>query len=160
MDEWLGREDRGSQQLRAVVRSRKTSVSKARRAQGLVLAAHGLYHRQITLLFRGFSAGARGRSLGISTFLRPPSTGVSRRAMDSLIGRGLLDRTQPMRPLGATKPRGWTQRIYSARDADALGLRWDIATGRALAHVRKRRTARICWRFWSRGFKAYQDQRL
>ena len=55
----------------------------------------------------GFRAGERGRSLGISTFLRQPSIGVSRRAIYSLIGDVLLNRTQPWQPLGAANPRGW-----------------------------------------------------
>ena len=107
---------------------------------------------------RGFSAGARGRSLGISTFLRQPSTGVSRRAIYSLIGDGLLDRTQPVRPLGAANPRGWTQRICPARNADVLGLVGILPPEEPSVISVKRRTARISGRFWIRWFKAYPDQ--
>jgi FixJ family two-component response regulator len=89
-------EEGDSSECKRIAGSRKTAVNIAKRAQMLVLAARGLSNRQIALelganehvvgwvrkeynqrdlavLDDRARAGVRGRLLGISTFLRPPS---------------------------------------------------------------------------------------
>src|SRR5271166_2796281 len=149
---------------------------------------------------RGSRAGARGRWLDISTFLRPPSTAFCGSIIYSLIGCGplplvspdpqfgekllevvalfmnppdnvvvlcmdektgiqALDRTQPMLPQRATKPRSWTNE-YVRHGTRTLLASLDIGTGRVIAHVRKRRTSKDFLAFLDSVVKEYPDQRL
>lgn len=50
-----------------------------------------------------------------------------------------LDRTQPLLPLGAKKPRAWTNE-YARHGTQTLLAALEIATGKVVAHVRDRRT--------------------
>jgi transposase len=234
-----------------IMRSRKTAVSKARRAQMLVLAARGLSNRQIALEL-GASAHAVGRvrkEYGrqglavlqdqprpgrprssrdeqsirkvVETVCQAPAKGLSRWSartlgrhlniasatvnrilrenklqphrlrtftfspdpqfggkllevvalymnppdnavvlcMDEKTGIQALDRTQPMLPLRAAKPRGWTNE-YVRHGTRTLLASLDIATGRVIAHVRKQRTSKDFLAFLDSVVKEYPDQRL
>src|SRR3984957_1703535 len=50
-----------------------------------------------------------------------------------------LDRTQPLLPLRAKKPRAWTNE-YKRHGTQTLLAALEIATGKVVAHVRDRRT--------------------
>jgi transposase len=50
-----------------------------------------------------------------------------------------LDRTQPLLPLRAKKPRAWTHE-YARHGTQTLPAALEIATGKVVAHLRDRRT--------------------
>src|ERR1700692_4401778 len=58
--------------------------------------------------------------------------------VDEKTGIQALDRTQPMLPLRAAKPHSWTNE-YIRYGTRTLLASLDIATGKVIAHVRKRR---------------------
>ena len=64
-----------------------------------------------------------------------------------------------MLPLRAAKPRGWTNE-YVRHGTRTLLASLDIATGRVIAHVRKRRTSKDFLAFLDSVVKEYPDQRL
>ena len=58
-----------------------------------------------------------------------------------------LDRTQPLLPLSAKKPRAWTNE-YVRHGTQTLLAALKIATGEVLADVRQRRTSASWTKSW------------
>ena len=94
----------------------------------------------------------------VALFMNPPDNVVVL-CMDEKTGIQALDRTQPMLPLRATKPRSWTNE-YVRHGTRTLLASLDIGTGRVIAHVRKRRTSKDFLAFLDSVVKEYPDQRL
>jgi len=70
-----------------------------------------------------------------------------------------LDRTQPLLPLRANKPRSWTNE-YVRHGTQTLLAAMEIATGKVVAHVRNRRTSVNFLRFMNDVVRAYPDREL
>ena len=60
--------------------------------------------------------------------------------VDEKTGIRALDHTQPLLPLGAKKPRSWTNE-YVRHGTQTLLAALEIASGKVVAHVKQRRTS-------------------
>ena len=94
----------------------------------------------------------------VALYMKPPdNAGVL--CVDEKTGIQALDRTQPMLPLRAAKPRSWTNE-YVRHGTRTLLASLDVATGRVIAHVRKRRTSKDFLAFLDSVVKEYPDRQL
>ena len=75
----------------------------------------------------------------VGLYLNPPENALVL-CVDEKTGIQALDRTQPLLPLGAKKPRSWTNE-YVRHGTQTLLAALQVATGEVLAHVRQRRTS-------------------
>lgn len=94
----------------------------------------------------------------VALYMKPPDNAVVL-CVDEKTGIQALDRTQPMLPLRATKPRSWTNE-YVRHGTRTVLASVDIATGKVIAHVRKKRTSKDFLAFMDSVVKEYPDQRL
>ena len=74
----------------------------------------------------------------VGLYLNPPENALVL-CVDEKPGIQALDRTQPLLPLRAKKPRAWTNE-YKRHGTQTLLAALEIATGKVVAHVRDRRT--------------------
>jgi transposase len=74
----------------------------------------------------------------VGLYLNPPENAFVL-CVDEKPGIQALDRTQPLLPLRAKKPRAWTNE-YVRHGTQTLLAALEIATGKVLAHVRDQRT--------------------
>lgn len=81
----------------------------------------------------------------VGLYLNPPEKALVL-CVDEKTGIQALDRTQPLLPLSAKKPRAWTNE-YVRHGTQTLLAALKIATGEVLAHVRQRRTSLNFLRF-------------
>lgn len=75
----------------------------------------------------------------VGLYLNPPENAFVL-CVDEKTGIQALDRTQPLLPLSAKKPRAWTNE-YVRHGTQTLLAALKIASGEVLAHVRQRRTS-------------------
>lgn len=75
----------------------------------------------------------------VGLYLNPPENALVL-CVDEKTGIQALDRTQPLLPLRAKKPRSWTNE-YVRHGTQSLIAALEIATGKVLAHVKQRRTS-------------------
>jgi transposase len=75
----------------------------------------------------------------VGLYLNPPDNALVL-CVDEKTGIQALDRTQPLLPLRAKKPRSWTNE-YVRHGTQTLLAALKTATGEVLAHVRQRRTS-------------------
>jgi len=75
----------------------------------------------------------------VGLYLDPPENALVL-CVDEKTGIQALDRTQPLLPLRAQRPRSWTSE-YVRHGTQALLAALEIATGQVLAHVKQRRTS-------------------
>jgi transposase len=75
----------------------------------------------------------------VGLYLDPPANALVL-CVDEKTGIQALDRTQPLLPLSAKKPRAWTNE-YVRHGTPTLLAALKIATGEVLSHVRQRRTS-------------------
>ena len=75
----------------------------------------------------------------VGLYLNPPEDALVL-CVDEKTGIQALDRTQPLLPLSAKKPRAWTNE-YVRHGTQTLLAALKIATGEVLAQVRQRRTS-------------------
>ena len=86
----------------------------------------------------------------VGLYLNPPENALVL-CVDEKTGIQALDRTQPLLPLGAKKPRSWTNE-YVRHGTQTLLAALEIASGQVVAHVKQRRTTVNFLRFlrmWS-----------
>jgi transposase len=74
----------------------------------------------------------------VGLYLHPPENALVL-CVDEKPSIQALDRTQPLLPLSAKKPRAWTNE-YVRHGTQTLLAALEIATGKVVAHVRDRRT--------------------
>jgi transposase len=74
----------------------------------------------------------------VGLYLHPPENAFVL-CVDEKTGIQALDRTQPLLPLRAKKPRSWTNE-YVRHGTQTLLAALEIATGKVVAHIRDRRT--------------------
>lgn len=75
----------------------------------------------------------------VGLYLNPPENALVL-CVDEKTGIQALDRTQPLLPLSAKKPRSWTNE-YVRHGTQTLMAALEIASGKVLAHVKQRRTS-------------------
>jgi len=94
----------------------------------------------------------------VGLYLNPPENALVI-CVDEKPGIQALDRTQPLLPLRAKKPRSWTNE-YVRHGTQTLIAALEIATGRVVAHIRNRRTSVNFLRFMNEVVRAYADREL
>lgn len=94
----------------------------------------------------------------VSLYMKPPENAIVL-CVDEKTGIQALDRTQPMLPLKAKKPRAWTNE-YVRHGTRTLLACLDIKTGEVVAEVRKRRTSKDFLSFMNLVVKEFPKGRL
>lgn len=94
----------------------------------------------------------------VGLYLNPPQN-ASVLCVDEKTGIQALDRTQPLLPLRAKKPRSWTNEQVR-HGTQSLLAALEIATGKVLAHVRQRRTSVNFLRFMNDVVAAFPNREL
>lgn len=94
----------------------------------------------------------------VGLYLNPPENALVL-CVDEKTGIQALDRTQPLLPLRAKKPRSWTNE-YVRHGTQTLIAALEIATGKVVAHIRNRRTSVNFLRFMNDVVRAYPDREL
>ena len=94
----------------------------------------------------------------VGLYLNPPEDALVL-CVDEKTGIQALDRTQPLLPLRAHKPRSWTNE-YVRHGTQTLIAALEIATGKVVAHIRNRRTSVNFLRFMNDVVRAYPDREL
>ena len=75
----------------------------------------------------------------VGLYLNPPDNALVL-CIDEKTGIQALDRTQPLLPLRAKKPRSWTNE-YVRHGTQTLLAALEIASGQVVAHIKQRRTS-------------------
>ena len=94
----------------------------------------------------------------VGLYMNPPENALVL-CVDEKTGIQALDRTQPMLPLRAKKPRAWTNE-YVRHGTRTLLACLDIESGEVFAQVRKRRTSKDFLSFMDSVVEQYGEQRL
>src|SRR3974377_2479936 len=94
----------------------------------------------------------------VGLYLNPPENALVL-CVDEKPGIQALDRTQPLLPLRAAKPRSWTNE-YVRHGTQTMIAALEIATGKVVAHVRNRRTSVTFLRFMNDVVRAYPNREL
>jgi len=94
----------------------------------------------------------------VGLYLNPPENALVL-CVDEKTGIQALDRTQPLLPLRAQKPRSWTNE-YVRHGTQSLLAALEIATGKVLAHVKQRRTSVNFLRFMNDVVAAFPHREL
>jgi transposase len=94
----------------------------------------------------------------VGLYLNPPENALVL-CVDEKTGIQALDRTQPLLPLSAKKPRRWTNE-YVRHGTQTLLAALEIARGQVVAHVKQRRTTVNFLRFLKDVVEAFPKQDL
>jgi transposase len=94
----------------------------------------------------------------VGLYLDPPENALVL-CVDEKTGIQALDRTQPLLPLRAKKPRSWTNE-YVRHGTQSLLAALEVATGQVLAHVKQRRTSVNFLRFMADVVAAFPKRDL
>jgi transposase len=94
----------------------------------------------------------------VGLYLNPPENALVL-CVDEKPGIQALDRTQPLLPLRAKKPRSWTNE-YVRHGTQTLLAALEIATGKVIAHVRNRRTSVNFLRFMNEVVRTHANREL
>ena len=94
----------------------------------------------------------------VGLYLNPPDNALVL-CVDEKTGIQALDRTQPLLPLSAKKPRSWTNE-YVRHGTQTLLAALEIASGKVIAHVKQRRTSVIFLKFMNDVVAAFPQRQL
>jgi transposase len=94
----------------------------------------------------------------VGLYLNPPENALVV-CVDEKTGIQALDRTQPLLPLSAKKPRSWTNE-YVRHGTQTLLAALEIASGQVVAHVKQRRTSVNFLRFLKDVVAAFPQREL
>ena len=94
----------------------------------------------------------------VGLYLNPPENALVL-CVDEKTGIQALDRTQPLLPLSAKKPRSWTNE-YVRHGTQTLLAALEIASGQVVAHVKQRRTSVNFLRFLKDVIAAFPQREL
>lgn len=123
------------------------------------LAAHDLHpHRLRTFTFSPDPQFEDKLLEVVALYMRPPKNALVL-CVDEKTGIQALDRTQPMLPLRAKKPRSWTNE-YVRHGTRTVLASLEIGTGKVIARVKQRRTSVDFLDFMDEVTAAYPGQRL
>ena len=124
-----------------------------------ILQAHDLHpHRLRTFTFSPDPQFEEKLLEVVALYVNPPQKAVVL-CMDEKTGIQALDRTQPMLPLQAKKPRAWTNE-YVRHGTRTVLASLEIKTGKVLAHVKQTRTSVDFLSFMDEVAGAYPKERL
>lgn len=124
-----------------------------------ILRAHDLHpHRLRTFTFSPDPQFEEKLLDVVGLYMRPPENAIVL-CMDEKTGIQALDRTQPVLPLRAKKPRSWTNE-YVRHGTRTVLASLEINTGKVLARVRQTRTSEDFLSFMEEVAAAYPGQRL
>ena len=124
-----------------------------------ILRAHDLHpHRLRTFTFSPDPQFEEKLLEVVGLYMRPPENAVVL-CMDEKTGIQALDRTQPVLPLRAKKPRSWTNE-YVRHGTRTVLASLEIGTGKVLARVKQTRTSADFLSFMEEVAAAYPRQRL
>src|SRR6266481_6088410 len=124
----------------------------------ILVASHLQLHRIRTFTFSP-DPDFEAKLLDVAgLYLHPPENALVL-CVDEKPSIQALDRTQPLLPLRAKKPRSWTNE-YVRHGTQTLIAALEIATGKVVAHVRNRRTSVIFLRFMNDVARTYPDREL
>ena len=126
--------------------------------QGMLVAAKLQPHRIRTFTFSpdpDFEAKLLDL---VGLYLNPPEAALVL-CVEEKPSLQALDRTQPLLPLRAQKPRAWTNE-YTRHGTQTLLAALEIATGKVIAHVRDRRTTVDFLSFMEDVVKSYPSREL
>jgi transposase len=94
----------------------------------------------------------------VGLYLKPPENALVL-CVDEKPGIQALDRTQPLLPLSAKRPRSWTNE-YVRHGTQTLLAALEVATGRVVANVKQRRTSADFLRFMNEVVVEFPDHDL
>ena len=94
----------------------------------------------------------------VGLYLNPPDNALVL-CVDEKTGIQALDRTQPLLPLRAKKPRSWTNE-YVRHGTQSLLAALEIASGRVVAHVKQRRTSVNFLNFMKDAVASFPDREI
>jgi transposase len=94
----------------------------------------------------------------VGLYLNPPENALVL-CVDEKTGIQALDRTQPLLPLSAKRPRSWTNE-YVRHGTQTLLPALEIASGQVVAHVKQRRTTVNFLRFLKDVIAAFPQREL
>jgi transposase len=124
-----------------------------------ILQVHDLHpHRLRTFTFSPDPQFEEKLLEVVALYMNPPAKAVVL-CVDEKTGIQALDRTQPMLPLQAKKPRAWTNE-YVRHGTRTVLASLEIKTGKVLAHVKQSRTSVDFLSFMDEVAAAYPKQRL
>src|SRR5216683_1811565 len=124
----------------------------------ILVASHLQLHRIRTFTFSP-DPDFEAKLLDIvGLYLNPPENALVL-CVDEKTGIQALDRTQPLLPLSAKKPRSWSNE-YVRHGTQTMIAALEIATGKVVAHVRNRRTSVNFLRFMNDVVRAYPNREL
>src|SRR5882672_7968516 len=124
-----------------------------------ILAASGLQPHRIRTFTFSPDPDFEAKLLDIvGLYLNPPENALVL-CVDEKTGIQALDRTQPLLPLRAKKPRAWTNE-YVRHGTQTLLAALEIATGKVVAHIRDRRTTVDFLSFMDEVVKSYPLREL
>lgn len=124
-----------------------------------ILAASGLQPHRIRTFTFSPDPDFEAKLLDIvGLYLNPPENALVL-CVDEKTGIQALDRTQPLLPLSAKKPRSWTNE-YVRHGTQALLAALEIASGQVVAHVKQRRTSVNFLRFLKDVVEAFPEREL
>jgi transposase len=115
-------------------------------------------HRNRTFPFRP-DPDFEAKLLDIVGFYRNPPENALVLCVDEKPGIQALDRTQPLLPLRAKKPRSWTNESVRHGNQTLIAA-LEIATGKVLAPIRNPRTSANFLRFMNDVVRSYPDGEL
>jgi transposase len=94
----------------------------------------------------------------VALYMKPPQNAVVL-CVDEKTGIQALDRTQPLLPLRAKKPRSWTNE-YVRHGTRTVLASLEVKTGKVIAHVKQSRTSTDFISFLDSLVESYKGQRL
>jgi transposase len=125
----------------------------------LILQAHDLHpHRLRTFNFSPDPCFEEKLLAVVGLYMNPPENAVVL-CVDEKTGIQALDRTQPMLPLRAKKPRSWSNE-YVRHGTRTLLAALEIKTGKVIAHVRDNRRSETFLEFMDAVVTGHAGQRL
>src|ERR1700737_455415 len=124
-----------------------------------MLVASGLQPHRIRTFTFSHDPDFEAKLLDIvGLYLNPPDHALVL-CVDEKTGIQALDRTQPLLPLSAKKPRSWTNE-YVRHGTQTLLAALEIASGQVVAHVKQRRTSVNFLRFMNDVVAAFPQRQL
>src|SRR5574341_2018369 len=124
----------------------------------MLVASHLQPHRVRTFTFSPDPDFAAKLLDIVGLYLHPPENALVL-CVDEQTGIQALDRTQPLLPLRARKPRSWTNE-YVRHGTQSLLAALEGGTGQVLAHVKQRRTSVNFLRFMDDVVAAFPQRAL
>ncbi len=124
----------------------------------MLVASHLQPHRIRTFTFSPDSDFEAKLLDIVGLYLNPPENALVL-CVDEKTGIQALDRTQPLLPLSAKKPRSWTNE-YVRHGTQSLLAALEIASGEVVAHVKQRRTSVNFLRFMDDVVAAFPQREL